>query len=134
MRYLWHPLIVHFPIALWLTSLFFDLLYLKTRDRVFATTSRYLLGLGVLGAAGAIMLGFVDFIPLVAGGVGQAFVDLHGIHSKLAYTATGVYSVLFLARWRWPQMPTSLSVRLAILAAALISATAWFGGEIRRVM
>jgi hypothetical protein len=41
---------------------------------------------------------------------------------------------LFLARWRWRAMPPVLSVALAILAAAMITATDWFGGEIRRVM
>jgi uncharacterized membrane protein len=134
MQFLWHPLVVHFPVALWLTSLLFDLVFFKTQDRFFATTSRYLMGLGVLGAGVAMGLGFVDLTQLVAGGVGQALVDLHQLHSKLAYVATTGYTALFLARWRWRAMPPVLSVGLAILAAALITATAWFGGEIRRVM
>ncbi len=134
MGFLWHPLVVHFPVALWLTSLLFDFVFFKTRDRFFATTSRYLMGLGVLGAGVAIGLGFVDLTQLVAGGVGQALVDQHQLHSRLAYSSTTVYTALFIARWRWRTMPPVLSVGLAILGAALISATAWFGGEIRRVM
>ncbi len=134
MRFLLHPLIVHFPVALWLTSFLFDLLFARTRDRFFATTSRYLVGLGVFSAAVAIALGFADLIPLVAGGVGQAFVDLHRIHSRLAYTSTGVYATIFLARWRWRAMPMALYLGMAVVGAVLVSATGWFGGAIRQVM
>ncbi len=134
MRFLLHPLIVHFPVGLWLTSFVFDLLFARTRDRFFAIAARYLIGLGVLAAGGAIVLGFADLIPLVAEGVGQAFVDQHRIHSTLAYVSTAVYSGLFLARWRWHAMPMTLSLGLALIGAVLVSATGWFGGEIRRVM
>ncbi len=134
MGMLFHPLIVHFPVGLWLTSFFFDLLFARTRDRLFALTARYLIGLGVLSAGGAIALGYVDFIPLVAQGVGQAFVDVHRLHSKLAFASTGVYVGVFLARWRWRAMPMALYLGTALAGAVLISATGWFGGEIRRVM
>lgn len=134
MRVLFHPLVVHFPVALWLTSFVFDLLFMKTRQRFFATASSYLMGLGLLSAGVSIALGFVDYIPLVAEGVGQAFIDRHRTHSYLAYAATITYGGIFLARWRWRVMPPVLYVSTAAVAAVLIALTAWFGGEIRRVM
>ncbi len=134
MRFLVHPLVVHFPVALWLTSFLFDVLFTTTRQRFFATTSAYLVALGLLSAGAAIALGFADYIPLVAEGVGQAFVDLHKVHSALAYASTGMYAVIFVARWRWRAMPVALYLGMAVVGAILISTTTYFGGEIRRVM
>ena len=134
MPFLYHPLVVHFPVALWLTSCLFDLLYARTRERFFAAAAMYLIGLGLLGAAASIIAGFVDYVPLVAEGIGQAFVDRHRVHSLLAYATTVVYAGMFLARWRRQTTPQGLHLAVALAGAALISLTGWFGGEIRRVM
>lgn len=134
MRFLFHPLVVHFPVALWLTSFLFDLLFARTRQRSFATTSTYLVGLGLAGAAVSIIMGFVDYVPLVAEGVGQAFIDRHRVHSYLAYAATGAYGGILLGRWRWRTMPTVVYLGTAAIAAVLIGLTGFLGGEIRRVM
>lgn len=134
MRFLFHPLVVHFPVALWLTSFVFDLLYVRTRERLFATGSTYLVGLGLLGAAVSIVTGFVDYIPLVAEGVGQAFVDQHRVHGFLAYAATAVYAAIFAARWKWKRIPTVVYLGSAAVAAVLIAVTGYLGAEVRRVM
>src|SRR5438093_12953256 len=88
MPFLYHPLVVHFPVALWLTSFLFDLLFVFKKESFFSTVSRYLIGLGVLAAGVAIVSGFVDYIPLVQEGIGQAFADRHNIHGLLAYATT----------------------------------------------
>ena len=134
MRFLFHPMVVHFPVALWLISFVFDLLYAAKRQRFFASVSAYLIGFGLVGAAVSIVLGFVDYIPLVAEGVGQAFVDRHRVHSYVAYGSTAAYTAIFLARWRWRVMPMAVYVGTAGVAAVLIFLTALLGAEIRRVM
>ncbi len=134
MPLLYHPLVVHFPVALWLTSFLFDVLFTWRKQPFFGMVSRYLIGLGLLGAAVAIIGGFVDYIPLVAQGVGQAFVDQHRVHSRLAYVTTALYAGLFVARWRWQRLPRGLSLATALAGAVLISVTGYLGGEIRRVM
>ncbi|HXF82870.1 MAG TPA: DUF2231 domain-containing protein [bacterium] len=133
MPFLWHPLVVHFPVALWLTSFLFDLLYLRTQERFYGLAARYLIGLGLLGASLAVVSGFADYRPLVAQGIGQAFVDRHRLHSLLAYAATAVYLALFLLRWRRP-VQRGLLLILAASGAGLIAITGYLGGEIRRVM
>ncbi len=134
MPVLYHPLVVHFPVALWLTSFLFDALYAGTGQRFYSMGSRYLIGLGLLGAAVSIVAGFVDYRPLVAQGIGQAFVDQHRVHSRLAYTSTLVYVTTFMLRWRGRAMSRGIYIATAVAGAVLISVTAWFGGEIRRVM
>jgi uncharacterized membrane protein len=134
MPLLYHPLVVHFPVALWLTSFLFDVLFAVKRQPFFAAVSRSLVGLGVLGAGLSIGAGFVDYVPLVASGIGQAFIDQHRVHSVLAYVTTALYAGLFLARWRWARLPPALSLAAALVGAVLISVTGYLGGEIRRVM
>jgi uncharacterized membrane protein len=134
MPFLYHPLVVHFPVALWLTSFLFDVGYATTRDRFYAAASRILIGLGLLAAAVSIVAGFVDYIPLVNQGVGAAFVQQHRVHSVLAYASTLVYAFLFFARRRGRSMATGLYLGGALLGAVLIAATGYLGGEIRRVM
>ena len=134
MPLLYHPLVVHFPVALWLTSFLFDVLFAVKKQPFFAAVSRFLVGLGVLGAGCSIGAGFVDYVPLVASGVGQAFIDQHRVQSVLAYVTTALYAGLFLARWRWGRLPQGLSLSAAVVGAVLISVTGYLGGEIRRVM
>ncbi|HEU5300273.1 MAG TPA: DUF2231 domain-containing protein [bacterium] len=134
MPFLWHPLVVHFPLALWLTSFLFDLLYARTSERFYAVASRYLIGLGVAGALVAVLTGFVDYRPLVAQGIGQAFVDQHGLHSWLAYAATVLYAGIFILRWRGRAMAKGAYLTMAAAGAVLIAVTGYLGGEIRRVM
>lgn len=134
MPFLFHPQVVHFPVALWLTSFLFDLLYARSGQPFYATASRYLIGLGLLGAAVAIVTGFVDYVPLVAEGVGQAFIDQHRTHSFLAYASTVVYGMIFVVRWRGRATSRAAYVGMAAVGAGLIAATGYLGGEIRRVM
>lgn len=134
MRLLYHPLIVHFPVALWLTSFLFDLMYARTRQTFFTTASNYLIGLGLLSAVASVISGFVDFIPLVREGVGQAFVDRHRVHSLTAYAASIVYLGILITRWRWRPRSTVAYLWPALLGAVLIAIAGYLGGEIRRVM
>ena len=133
MVFLYHPLIVHFPVALWMTSALFELLYLVRRENLYATVARFLIGLGLLGAAVAIASGWVDLTRQVGLGVGTGILIQHRIHSVLAYGATALYLAVFLGRWRRADVP-GWTVVLSLVGAAVIAAAAFYGGELRRVM
>lgn len=134
MRLLIHPLIVHFPIALWLTSALFDLLYVRSGDRFHFRVAQYLIGLGLLGALVSIASGFVDMRGLAPDDVGASFINRHRIHSVFAYAATAVYAASFFVRWRAPAVSRGSVLVLMVLGAALIAWTGWLGGELRMVM
>jgi uncharacterized membrane protein len=134
MPLLYHPLVVHFPVALWLTSALFDALYLRSGERFYFRASLYLIGLGLLGAVVSIITGFVDLAPLVREGVGQAFLDRHRGHSLMSYAATAVYAGSFLVRWLRPSARRGLLFILMVVGGALIAYTGWLGGELRMMM
>jgi len=133
MLFLYHPLIVHFPVALWLTSALFELLYLARRDPLYATVSRLLVGLGLLGAAASIASGFLDLNRQVAAGVGSGILLQHRLHSLLAYGATAAYLAVFLGRRQRTAVPAWTTV-LSLVGAVAIAAAGFSGGELRRVM
>jgi uncharacterized membrane protein len=126
--------VVHFPVALWLTSALFDLLYLFTRDQFHKRAAQFLIGLGLLGAAVAIITGFVDLRPLVAQGIGEAFVARHTTHSLFAYAASVIYLISFAVRWRRPALGRATTVVLMGVGATLIGITGFIGGEVRGSM
>ncbi len=55
--FLWHPIIVHFAIALLSIAVITDLIYLITKKENFQDISTYLLVLGTLSAVGAVLTG-----------------------------------------------------------------------------
>lgn len=116
-----------------MTGTFFDLLFVVRRGDLFAIMSRYLIGLGLLGAAVSIASGWVDLLKQVELGVGTGVVIQHRLHSLLAYAATALYLAVFLGRWRRPDVPR-WTIALSVIGALLVSAAGWFGGELRRVM
>jgi uncharacterized membrane protein len=134
MIFLMHPLVVHFPIALWLTSALFDLLYLRRNDPFYSRAAMVLIGLGLLGALVSIASGFRDFLSFKPDEIGQAFVTKHQTHSIVAYGATAVYAASFGLRWRRPSLGKGIIAGFMVLGAALIALTGWFGGEVRLVM
>jgi len=131
---LWHPLVVHFPIALWLASTFFDVLDRRHADPMFRRMAYWLVGLGLIGAAVSIALGWTDLFAQEAQGVGTALIVKHGYHSWAAYVATATYLANFIWRWRTDNTAADRILPLSLLGAVLIALTGWLGGDLRSVM
>ena len=133
-RMLFHPNVVHFPIALWLTSTFFDLLGLRREKAVFRETAFWLVGLGLVGAAVSILLGWTDLLAQERQGVGTGLLLRHRAHSWLAYCSTAAYLGVFVWRWRTENRLTPGALLLSLLGAGLVAAAGYLGGEMRNVM
>ncbi|MGH2371959.1 MAG: DUF2231 domain-containing protein [bacterium] len=134
MPFLFHSPVVHFPVALWLTSALFDVLSLFTGDQFHRRAAQFLIALGLLGAAVAIITGFVDLRPLVAEGIGGAFIARHRTHSIFAYASTAAYLISFVVRRRRPALGRAATVVLMATGATLIGITGYIGGEVRGAM
>ncbi|HEV8339652.1 MAG TPA: DUF2231 domain-containing protein [bacterium] len=134
MSLLVHPLIVHFPIALWMTAAFFDLLYLARRQEIFASMARWMIGLGLAGAAVSIIAGWRDLRLQEFLGVGTALRQAHMAHQLLAYASTGLFAAAFVGRWRRRPLTPGWTIVLSLVGAALVAVTGYVGGELRKVM
>ncbi len=131
-----HPLVVHFPIALWLTAAFFDILARRQPDRpAFREAAYWLIGLGALGGLVAIAAGWMDLLNLEAQGVGTGVLTRHWTHSMIAYVATALFLGIFARRWRTGNPPPpAWMLYLTMAAALLVAATGYLGHDIRQVM
>jgi len=126
-----HPLVVHFPIALYTTFLLLELIAIMRRsDRVYHAAS-WTLYVGVVSAVSAILLGRQAALSVPHGGIVHSIIDQH---ESYALTATGIAIVLALWRiiageWLMGFSPSRLvHLLLAVLVVVFIFLTADLGG------
>src|SRR3954467_11346738 len=61
-----HPLIIHLPVGLWITSLIFDIAYLATSSANFAIVSYYCMLVGLISVLLAAPTGFAEYLTIPA--------------------------------------------------------------------
>src|SRR5512137_1006462 len=120
-----HPLAVHFPLALWLTSALFDLLAWRREDPLHQRAAYWLVGLGLLGAVLSIALGWIDLLAQESAGVGAALVLKHRLHSEAAYIATLAYGMNLGWRWRTANRVSATLLTLSLAGAVLVAITGY---------
>ncbi len=123
-----HPILVTVPIGAWVASLVFDIgsRLVDSDAAALATGSRWLIAIGVLGAAAAALIGFLDLfaIPTRTPAFRTAMV-----HMSLNVTITAAYLVNFLLRLGQGPVPTGLIVMSALSIAAL-GVSGYLGGKL----
>ena len=129
---LFHPAIVHFPIALILAAGLAELLLLATGRPIFASATRFILPLAALGALAAALLGW-------AASAGAHYPpDLAQVLEQHRWLGASVvvFSVsAAILRERVERAPAAAGLRwsyrgVLLLAVLLVSATGYFGGEL----
>jgi uncharacterized membrane protein len=125
-----HPILVTVPIGTWVASLVFDLASrLNDEPATFATGSRWLIGLGVLGALLAAMFGFLDLFAIPTGT--RAF-RTGLLHMALNLSVVALYAVSFLLRGGGdaPDGVPVGPIAVSVLALALLTVSGWLGGKL----
>ncbi len=121
-----HPLFVHFPIALTLSALLFEVLYWLFKRDAFDTTSTNLIVIAALAAIAALITGSLagDSVPHPASV--SHLIDLHG-----DLEGTGGSIAIAAALWTLVMKNRYRLVRLAlfVLAAGIIGFGASYGGR-----
>ena len=121
-----HPLFVHFPIALTLSALLFEVLYWLFKRDAFDTTSTNLIVIAALAAIAALITGSLagDSVPHPA--AVNHLIDIHG-----DLEGTGGSIAIAAALWTLVMKNRYRIVRLAlfVLAAGIIGFGASYGGR-----
>ncbi len=113
-----HPLIVHFPIALWSVALLFWALGLRGRAELWRT-GRWLVYLGALAGLAAVATGLLAADRIGHDTPGH---DLVHVHRNFMIAATALGSATAVLAWAWrergePRVRAVLLAGLALTAA-----------------
>lgn len=125
-----HPMIIPFPIALWVFSLVADMIYLWRGNPVWKDWIAFytLLG-GIVMAVVAAVPGLIDWLSLKD----KAVVKIANWHARLNVIALIVFAGSFYLRTTSGASLVSgsytIPLLLSILGVVLITISGWLGGE-----
>lgn len=130
-----HPMLIVFPIGLWIFSLACDLIRLAgASGNVWSTVAFFGMIGGLIGALCAAIPGFIDLLFHKGGVPPLKKVDL--THMAINLTAVVLYAINIWLRANGPaNLGTSLStpVLLSIIGVALLFVSGWLGGQMVHV-
>ena len=124
-----HPILVTVPIGAWVASFVFDAgSRLVSGDAAaLATGSRWLIAIGVLGAAAAALVGFLDLFAIPTGT--RAFRTAL-VHMSLNLAVTAAYVVNFLLRLgQYGPVPTGLIIMSGV-SISVLGVSGYLGGKL----
>ena len=120
-----HPMLIPFPIGLWVFSLAADLAYRLGADPVWLTMAYWTMLAGTVGALVAAVPGLIDYLSLTD----PRAVRIGTIHLALNLTIVGLFVAnLVLRSTGYP--PTGLPLLLSAIAVGLLLVSGWFGWEL----
>ena len=125
-----HPMIIPFPIALWVFSLVADVIYLWRGNPVWRNyLAFYTLLAGIIGAALAAVAGLIDWLSLKEPSV----VKLANWHARLNVIALLIFAASFYLRtangFALVSENHTIPFGLSVLGVVLITISGWLGGE-----
>jgi uncharacterized membrane protein len=125
-----HPMIIPFPIGLWVFSLVADIIYLWRGNQVWRNyIAFYTLLAGIIGAVAAAVPGLIDWLSIKDRNV----VKIANWHARLNVSALLIFAASFYLRTTRGSSLVSeaytIPIALSVLGVILISISGYLGGE-----
>lgn len=121
-----HPMLVTIPIGTWVASLIFDIVAFVGDDpATFTAGARWLLGIGLIGALLAAVLGLLDYTRIAPGTKAKRIATTHMLLNIGAV-------VVFFISWllHFGDEPTVGGLILTIIGLLGLSVSGFLGGEL----
>jgi uncharacterized membrane protein len=124
-----HPALVAVPIGAWIASFVFDVAsHLVDQPGFLTQGSRWLIGIGVLGALAAATVGFLDLFAIPTG---TRVFRIGLLHMSINLTVTVAYAVDFVIRGGPATGPVGWGpLVLSAVALAALGVSGYLGGEL----
>lgn len=123
-----HPMLVVFPLGLFIAAVIFDGIYLWRGSAMFASVAYWNIAAGIIGGLAAAVFGLIDWLAIPSGTRAKRIGLLHG--------GSNVVVVLIFAAVWWIRadapdlIPTTNVFLLEVAALAIGSVAGWLGGEL----
>jgi len=126
-----HPMLVHYPIALWTTSVITDVIFYFNRNSSLVLISKFLIAAGIVGALLAAIPGLIDWLT-IADPVVKKTGNLHLILNVSALLLFGVSLYLRMKNYGGPLVGYHLKVPFVVSVAGWIdmAISASLGGKL----
>lgn len=123
-----HPMLIVFPLGLFVTAVVFDLIRLISDNATFGQVGYWNIAAGMVGAVLAAVTGLLDWTAIPAGTRAKRIGLWHG-------ASNAVVLVLFLVSWlvrmdNPDHVAGAGPFTLEVIAIAIGGAAAWMGGEL----
>jgi uncharacterized membrane protein len=122
-----HPMLITFPIGLFVTAVIFDIIHLVTGTALWASIAWYMIAAGIIGGLLAALFGLIDFLGVPAGTRARSVGLAHGVGNVVV---VALFLVSWLLRRPDPSAPSALALVFSFVGVALATITAWLGGEL----
>jgi uncharacterized membrane protein len=120
-----HPMLVQFPIVCFIFALVTDIVYLSNDETMWATASRWLIGIGIIMALLAAIAGFTDFFSDKAVQVSDA------VKHMIANLCAVVLEIInFFVRLHNDGAIRGLGIILSIIVVLILLYSGWKGGDL----
>ena len=120
-----HPILIPFPIALWIFSLVSDLLFVMGMGgTIWRDVAFYTMVGGLAGGIFAAIPGYLDSRSVRE----QPAADLAWWHMVINLTVIGLYALNVLLRYA-DNTAVAVPILLSIVGVGLMSVSGWLGGE-----
>ena len=123
-----HPMLIVFPLGLFIAGLFFDIIHLITGSSTWAQVAYWDIIVGVVMGLVAALPGFVDWLAVPSGTRAKSLGALHGLGNVVVVVLFLVSRLLRTGSS--DHAPSGLSVALEVIAILIGAVTAWIGGEL----
>lgn len=124
-----HPMLVTFPIGLWVTSFALDIWFYFNRNPSWLLVSKFMIAAGCLGAIAAAIAGIIDWTGLKD----RRVVKIANWHARLNVAALIVFAIsLYFRMSRGGDIvgnKLTIPFLLSFVGVILVSVSGWLGGE-----
>jgi uncharacterized membrane protein len=125
-----HPMLIPFPLALWVTSFVTDVLYHFVPNPSLVLISKYMLALGIIGGLLAAVPGIIDWLAIKDKEVKK----IGDWHARLNIVALLVFAASLYLRTRygadWVGGSMTIPFLLSLVGVILIGISGWLGGDL----
>ncbi|MGB7923409.1 MAG: DUF2231 domain-containing protein [Pyrinomonadaceae bacterium] len=125
-----HPMLIPFPLALWVTSFVADVIFYFNRNLSLLLIAKFTLAAGILGGLAAAVPGIIDWLAIKD----QEVKRIANWHARLNIIALLIFAASLYLRTRYGARFVSYSLTipflLSLVGVILIGISGWLGGDL----